>query len=234
MNRGKITAVLFMIVFLLIAAVIATFLTGLDKKVEVTPEPLVTNAVIITETEAPVAFTPAPTNVVLTPAPTPVPTPAPTPEPTPAPTQAPSAFAIPFDSSGAEATGTLLGSGSFQSGTGANIDIRADWEARVSGASQAEVTITVSLISYSIHLNAMPNAVNIGLNGQYASLGAPAVNYDGSSQIVTTLASKSFPVELRQGDSRTLDLQVEWQFGGTYGDMVIPAIECGGNFTVSR
>lgn len=250
MNRGKITAVLFIIVFLLVAAVIATFLTGLDRRVEATPAPVETNAVIITETDTPVAFTPAPTNVVLTPAPTqapaPVQTPAPTPAPTPKPTDPPSAFAVPYDPNGGSGAipgvsdvgttpaGTFLGSGSFSSTTGANIDIRADWEARVADSSQAEITVSISLISYSVHLNAMPNAVNIGLNGQYASLAAPAVDYDGSAQITTPLASKSFTVELREGSSRTLDLQVEWQFGGTYGGMSIPVIECGGNFTVSR
>lgn len=235
MNRGKISAVLFIIVFLLVAAVVATLLTGLDRRAEAEPSPAEPTAVVITETEAPVSFTPAPTNVVLTPAPTPAPTPVPTPAPTPKPTDPPSAFAIPFEPGpGVTPNGVVLGSGSFRSGTGANIDIQADWQAVTSGSSQVDVTVTVSLLSYSLHMSAMPNSVNIGLSGQYASLGAPAVDYDGSALLTTTLASKTFTVELRDGDSRNFDLQVEWQFGGTYGGMVIPAVECGGNFTVAR
>lgn len=236
--KGKATAVLFIIVFLLVVAVICTFLTSLDRRSE--PEPTPQTAAVVTAQPQPVQPTPVPTNEVITPTPV-TPPPAST-TPTPAATPAPSTettgtvetapFAVPTESTGSQ--GAVLGSGTFRSSTGNNIDIRAEWEARTAGSSQVEVTVTVYLESYALHMMAVPNSVNISLNGQYASLGAPAVDYDGGPQISTKLASQTFTIECSEGDSRNVGLQVEWHFGGTYGGVEIPEIECGGEFVVSR
>ena len=131
--------------------------------------------------------------------------------------------------------GKLLGSGSFSSHTGAHIDIRADWEARVSGDTDISVRVTVYLNSYSIYVNALPNCLNIGLNDQYVTLDSPAISYDSNTALLTTeLGSQSFTVQLPAGGSRDLDLQAEWHWGGTYGGEYIPVIECGGTLTISR
>ena len=97
------------------------------------------------------------------------------------------------------------------------------------------VLVTVTLNSYSIHVNALPQKLNIGLNGQYVSLDSPEIHYDSNTALLSTqLGSQSFTVQLAEGSSRDLDLQVEWHWGGKYGGVDIPVIECGGRFSVAR
>ena len=244
--KGKITAVLFILVFLLVVAVVFTFLTSLDRRREAEASQPVNNEVVVTEntpapTEAP--FEAPQQSVQVTPAAAAPAVPAATPAPTPAQESAPAAAVIetpipaatPAASVGTTPAGTLLGSGTFTSRTGAHIDIHADWEARVSNAEEISILVTVTLDSYSIYVNNLPNSVNIGLNGQYVSLEFPAISYDSNTaQLHTELGKQSFTVQLPEGSSRELDLQAEWHWGGTYGGMDIPVIECGGTFSVNR
>lgn len=229
--KGKITAVLFIVVFILVVAVVCTFLTSWDKagNDEAQGEDDGGSSVVVVMptpgTTSP-AETPAASAAISTPAPTasPAGSPAPTPTPTPAPTPTPEPVYTEQD----------LGSGSFKSDTGAKLNIRADWSARTISSSQIEVKVKISLDSYSIHLQAVPNSVNVNLAGQYTSLDAPAVDYDGAEAINTVLAEKTFTVDLAQGESDSLTLAVEWHFGGTYGDVELPVIECGGSINLSR
>lgn len=243
--KGKITAVLLILVFLLVVAVVFTFLTSLDRRREAAANAPVSQDVVVRD------VTPAPTvevQTLVTPVPfaapgqgaavTSAPVPAATPEPMPtenAVIETPTPVEPPETVTGVSDLGALLASGSFSSNTGKAINIRADYEARVTGANEIGVQVTIYLNSYSIHVNALPDKVNIGLNGQYVTLDSPAIDYDSNTQMLTTeLASQSFTVQLPQGNSRDLDLQAEWHWGGTYGGMEIPTIECGGRFTVSR
>lgn len=233
--KGKITAVLFIIVFILMVAVVCTFLTGWDRSDPASPSDTADPAgnadiTLITPPAETASSTQEPSStapiVVVAPSdstPPPVSTPAPT--PTPATTIAPVQPSY---------SGTDLGSGSFRSSTGAKLDIQADWSAKTISSSQIEVTVTISLDSYSLHLQAVPNSVNVNLDGQYVSLNAPAVDYDGSALINTVLATKTFTVDLAEGQSDNLSLAVEWHFGGTYGDVELPSIECGGTISLSR
>ena len=247
--KGKITAVLFILVFLLVVAVVFTFLTSLDRRREAAANEPVNNDVVVTENApVPTAEAPAPASAVPyeAPAQTAVVTPAPTAEPAAAPAEpaepaaavieTPTPEGIPESVSGnAPDMGALLGSGSFSSNTGTAVNIRADWEARVSGANEVKLQVKIILNSYSIYVNSLPNAVNIGLNGQYVSLDSPALSYDSNtSQLTAELASQSFTVQLPAGSSRDLDLQAEWHWGGTYGGVYIPVIECGGTISLSR
>ena len=245
--KGKITAVLFILVFLLVVAVVFTFLTSLDRRREAEANQPVNNDVVVTEntptpTQAPVSVSATPyeapsqgSAVIATAAPAPA---APAVESTPAPAVMETPVPVPAENSapgGVVGLGTLLGSGSFTSRTGAHIDIRTDWEARISGESEISVAVTVTLNSYSIYVNSLPGSVKIALNGQYVSLDSPEIHYDSNTALLSTpLASQSFTVQLPEGSSRDLDLQTEWHWGGTYGGMDIPVIECGGTFTVTR
>lgn len=223
--KNKITAILFIVVFLLIVAVLFTFFSSLDKKPAETPSlPSAEPSDVIID------YSPEPTQPVQTDAPTqPVNTPSPTPPATPTPTPTPSA-----EPSAPVSYGGKLGSGSFKSDTGAKLDIHADWSAKTVSSSQVEVTVKVILDSYSLHLQGVANSVNINLGGQYVSLDAPAVDYDGSAAISTELASKTFTVDLAEGQSDDLSLAVEWHFGGSYGNMDLPVIECGGTVSLAR
>ena len=228
MNKGRIKAVVLIIVFLLVVAVICSWLTNTDKKdeqpAENTNPPEESSNVIVIDPNG--SQSTAPAN---TPAPTPVPTPTPTPAPTPTPTPAPTPTPTPTP-----AYGDNLGSGTFKSGTGVPINLRADWSVKTTSASQVEVTIKVSVDSYAIHLQAVPYAVKLNVNGEYVSMDAPAVDYDGSAATNTVFGSKTFTVNLSSGSSANIPVAVEWHFGGTYGGEQIDVIECGGTISVSR
>ena len=228
MNKGRIKAVLLIIVFLLVVALICSWLTNTDKTEEqpaenTNPPEESSNVIVIdpngTQSTAPVN-TPAPAT---TPAPTPTPTPAPTPTPVPTPTPTPT-----------PQYGDSLGSGSFKSDTGLPINLRADWSVKTVSASQVEVTIKVSVDSYAIHLQAVPYAVKLNVNGEYVSMDAPAVDYDGSAATNTVFGSKTFTVNLSEGSSANIPVAIEWHFGGTYGGEQLDVLECGGTISVSR
>lgn len=233
MSKGKIKTVLFLIVFLLVLAVACNLLmdltAGKDDGDEGGRSSLPTaDPYITTPTAEPAQGlapieTPAQTiQPVSTPDPTPVPTIAPTPVPTPAPTPTP----VPAD--------TVLGSGSFKSETGVPIDVRADWTATVVDADTVKVTVNVNLVSYSLHITAAPNSVNVSVGDDYRSAGSPTVDNDENVQITTLLATTEHYLSLSQGQSGSFPVAVEYHFGGVYKELELPVIECGGSITLSR
>ena len=226
---------LFVLVFLLIAAAVFMVLTRLDGMMNSSePAAPVDDPVIVPP--APTAQAPvttpfaAPATPVPTPVPTPVVTPqpytpqAPQPTPTPLPTTVPTS--VPYR--------TNLSSGSFRSDTGTYLNITANWSAQSLDQSRIEVTVSVSAESYALQVDGWPKTLNLSLDGQYVSLDSPAIHYEGSSQITTALGTHTFTVDLPSNSSRTLALQVEWQYNGSYSGVQLPVIECGGNISISR
>ena len=235
--KGKSAAVLFIIVFLLTASVIGAYIgdrkSAQEPPAEETVAPGEQDAVVQTPAETGDPYTaPAPVTTQA-PAATPVPTPIPTPVPTPVPTPEPVETQL-FPDPPQQPAGSSLGAGSFSSDTGTGLNLRADWSAQTSGDGQAQVTVSVSIVSYSLHLSALPGAVNLSLDGQYLSMDGPAVEYDGTGSITTGVGNRSFTVDLASGETRDLHLDVVWNFGGTYQEVELPAIECGGGITLSR
>lgn len=240
--RGKAAVVLFVIVFLLAVGVVGTFLTGRDPASEQPSAPPVTEpaggtgVVIPEETplpsatyKVPVVTTPPGGTVTVSKAPA-----ATAPVPTPKPTDD-FVVVIPSPPVTQEAVyGDSLGSGSFSSDTGVGLNLQADWSARTTDDSQVEVTVAVFINSYSLHLKAMPGAVNLSLDGQYVSLDGPTVDYDGSGQISSSAGSRTFVLGLAAGESEAFHLDVVWNFGGSYQEVELPSIECGGDIYLSR
>ena len=232
MARGKIKAVLFIIVFVLAVAIGCNALIDLseNKAPEVTADPFLTtpspdpgqSGSLPLETAAPTA-TPIPVQTV---APTAVPTPAPTPIPVPTATPAPTPTPAPV--------GQVLDSGSVRSQTGLPIDIRADWVATVLDSDRVQVQVTVVLESYALQIAESYKSVNVSVGDQYASCNSPAVDYDGSAKLETVLGTTSHTLYLAQGTSNVFPLAVEYHFGGTYSGEELPVIECGGSITLSR
>ncbi len=235
--KGKFTAVLFILVFILIAAAVFTVLSGLDRVLPAPPTPTPVNGTTVVPADSATAPYIVPGSVSTadaTPPPTVIPTATPVlpptapPTPTPLPTTAPTTVPVQ----------TTLTSGSFSSQTGTWLNITADWS--VVGLDQDRVTVTVnvSATSYALHYSAFPKTLNISLDGQYVSLDPPAITYDGGEMAVHALGTTSFTVDLPANSSKVLALQVEWQFngemGGPNGRMMLPVIECGGAISVSR
>lgn len=237
MKPGKIKAMLFIIVFLLVVALVCAWATGEDAPsggsssgsstvtVPIVPTPDRT-AAEPAETEAPEEMT----AVLDTPTPAPVITPAPTAEPTPEPTPVPTPEPTPTPAPEIVLSGTPIASGSFSSKTKNNIDIRADWEAYAGDNDTANIKVTVYVVCWTLNLNPSTDALKINLGGEYATVGTPAITYTGSSQLVSELGSRTFNVRLTEGMAN-VPLAVEWHFGGSYGGVAIDAIECGGNIT---
>lgn len=222
--KNKLVAVLFIIVFVLLVAVIFSLLNdGQDAAGigDVRLNAKETQSAVVTSmpTFAPAETTAEPTLLPL-PTEAPTPTPLPTPTPTPAPTPAP--------------VGTELGTGSFESASPVQgLNIVADWSAKTVDDSTVAVAVTVSTVSYSLHLEPA-RSVNITLAGQYATLDVGAITYDGSTMAKNELASTTFNVDLPVGSSNSYTLAVEWHFGGAYMNTPIDVLECGGNITLVR
>ena len=222
MDKRRIKAVIFILLFLLVMAVAVNLLLDMEKdKREVVHLPGESAAPAPTEA-------PAPTPVPATPAPTPAPTP--TPEPTRDPyidtpaTPVPTLQPLPTPTGTPTPEGEELGTGTFRSETGVGLNVRAEWT----------VTMQIWLDSYSLHLIQVNNCVNVSVGESYVTANAPAVDIDDNSAHQTLLATTEHVVNLADGESRSFPVQVEYQFGGTYQQQELPVIECGGAIELKR
>ena len=241
--KGKFTAVLFILVFVLIAAAVFTVLSGLDRSRAPEPSPTPASVsggdtvnIVPDDTAATPYLLPS---AEPTPAPTPAPTPVPTVAPTLAPVSAPEPTPLPTAAPTTVPVQTTLASGSFSSQTGTWLNITADWSVTALDQNRAQVTVSVSAVSYALHYLAFPRSLNVSLDGQYVSLDPPSITYDGGEQAVHPLGTTNFTVELPANSSKALALQVEWQFNGEMGGpsgerTLLPVIECGGTINVAR
>ena len=131
--------------------------------------------------------------------------------------------------------GTVIGSGQFRSDTGTALNIHADWTASINDPQSVNVTVTVFADHYSLMTTATPGALQVSVDGQYVSLGSPAIENDGTTGLaMTQINSHTFQVPLTSGDIRTVPVQVVWQYRGSYSGVDLPTIECGGSITVTR
>lgn len=227
MRKGRIKALLFIVIFLLVMATAITLLLDMEserREVEqlgydpyaATPTPTAPPVV----TQAPVS-TIMPTPYQPTPAPTPVPTPTPAPTPVPTPTP------VPF--------GQTIGSGVFESTTGVPLNIHAVWTAKTLDENRVCVRVEVSLVSYSLQIIAAHNAVNVSVGDSYQSSDTPDVNLDDNAALHTTpIAVTDHIIELPAGQSHSFPVQIQYLFRGVYFNQEIDTIECGGSIQLSR
>ena len=232
MDKRRIKAVIFILLFLLVMAVAVNLLLDMEKdKREVVHLPSESAAPAPTEA-------PTPTPVPATPAPTPAPTP--TPEPTRDPyidtpaTPVPTLQPLPTPTGTPTPEGEELGTGTFRSETGVGLNVRAEWTANVMDAKHVKVTMQIWLDSYSLHLIQVNNCVNVSVGESYVTANAPAVDIDDNGAHQTLLATTEHVINLSDGESRSFPVQVEYQFGGTYQQQELPVIECGGAIELKR
>ena len=222
MTSGKIKAVLFIIIVLLIVAVVASWFVNREEAARVEAE------------EAARAAAAA----AVTPAPTPVPTPEPTavlvnPQPTPAPTPTPAPlFDVPEVNADPSYYGSTLAAGSFSSSYGLGIDLVADYTVTALNADEVSVTVTVSVQSGALQSGEM--LLDISAGGQFVTVYANAVNDDSMSISRHALGSQSLTVAAPVGQTSSIPVQAVWHFAGTYGGTSLPELECGGTISVTR
>ena len=227
MRKGKIKALIFIVVFLLVMATAITLLLDMEKErkeVEnlgydpyaATPAPT-----------APPAVTPMPVSTIMpTPVPpTPVPTPPPTPVPTPTPMPTPTPVPV----------GQVIGSGSFRSETGVPMNVRADWTAELLDANRVKVKVTVYLESYSLNVVASQNALHVSVGDDYVTANTPTIDLDDNAAIHSSLLNTTeHTLHLTGGETQSFPVQVEYLFRGTYFNREIDTVECGGMIQLSR
>ena len=232
MNFSKLKAVVFILVFLLVLALVVHWGLELDAKkhasdpteepliIEATPEP-------VHETPSPTpepvhtAPTPPPAQPVSTPKPTQAPAPTPAPTPQPAPTPAPTPTPAP--------AGKDLGSGSFRSSTGTGMELLCSWSAVSVDDNKAQVTLTIGVESATIYLNELVDRIHLRVGDQTGRITQPALSYEGG-RTTHQFGSKTFTVDLSQGSS--FNVAVEWHYSGSYGGTQLDVIECGGTITL--
>ena len=131
-----------------------------------------------------------------------------------------------------------MGSGSFASETQTYLNIHADWSVRSISTTQVEITVTVYCDHQSMYTIGLSKAVNIMLDGQYISLDSPAIEQDGNEFHSTVIGTHTFTLDVAQGESRDVQLSVEWGYGGEYGSpngrVHLDSLECGGSIHLSR
>jgi hypothetical protein len=88
------------------------------------------------------------------------------------------------------------------------------------------------VLSGALPSGPLPLGINVG--GQYETLTANAVNYDGAALAYSTLGTQTFTVSCPAGQTTSIPVQASWNFGGTYGGNEVPVLESGGYINVTR
>ena len=256
MNTGKLKAVVFIIVFLLLLALVVHWAMGQDeKRREAREEEEETETVEKSKTEQqaepqpqetpepqPQGFIEIPSGY----APAPTPPPArpqqqqqpqqqqPQPQPQQEEYVAPPAPTPPPEQPQQQEmpSGQFLGSDSFRSDTGTGLNMICDWSAVSVEGNQAKVTVTISVESFSLYLSNMGNNVFVSVGGQTGALAQPELEHDGG-YTVTTFGTLEFTLPLAEG-SNDFSVAVEWHYNGSYSGVAMDVIECGGTITLTR
>ena len=84
-------------------------------------------------------------------------------------------------------------------------------------------------------MTAIGEALNMAVDGKYVSLASPAIEIQTTAAPVSTVINNhTFTVNLSGGETRSIPVDVVWNYRGTYGGTYLDTIECGGNITLSR
>ena len=179
------------------------------------------------EPDKPVA-SPSPTQAAVS-DPTPVPsaappvTAAPVATPTPAPT--------PTDDGKAH-TRSLDKSGSFVSDGDTALKLEAAWSVTSKNDDELLVTVTVSARHYSLVIGQRYGTFSVG--GQSKSFTSPAFDIEdgGNYTTSTQLASESFVVPCKLGESVDLPVSVTWSYHGAYSGVDYKDIVASGSIHI--
>lgn len=198
----KQTAYIFaaFIVVLIILAIVIMWLTGGigGDKPEATPTPEVeTSAPRQTQFVIPTA-TPQPTEAVPTETPTMTATPTPTPE-------APS--------------GTVIGSGAFDSATGVGLNTHTAWTATEQADGSVKLTLSVYARSYTMEIGR--RSIAISVNGSTSGGMTRSFSVDSPNSQTDTLIY-TYSTTVAKGSS--VSVSVDWNYKGQYSGQDLDVI----------
>lgn len=200
----KQTAYIFaaFIVVLIILAIVIMWLTGGigGDKPEATPTPATeTSAPRQTQFVIPTA-TPQPTEAVPTETPTVTATPAPAPTP-----EAPS--------------GTVIGSGAFDSATGVGLNTHTAWTATEQADGSVKLTLSVYARSYTMEIGR--RLIAISVNGSTSGGMTSAFGVDSPNSQTDTLIY-TYSTTVAKGSS--VSVSVDWNYKGQYSGQDLDVI----------
>ena len=225
--QGKIKAILFIVIFLLLIAILISAFTrkqgidvpSVDQLIAANPTDNIetvsndSQSGLPTPPSGPIMLpTPTPVPASNIPAtPTPTPTPSPTPEPTPTPTPEPTPTVL------------NLENGTFRSNTETGLNLRVDYGISQNVDGSVHVHTTVSIESYQIHAGANPWGMQVNVAGNVQNLSVPEIQTDDPAQLVTEVGTADFDIKYN-GGGLTVPIQVTWNYGGRYSGKDLPQI----------
>ena len=118
--------------------------------------------------------------------------------------------------------GTVTGSGSFASSTGAELDVQVNWQAFKDSGGSRKVRLDISLNCCNIYVGARYDGLTITLGDTVKTLNTDAIEYTGSS---TNILIGSIIMDLPEGAT---DCTVSWAFRGSYNQVKIDNIIASG------
>ena len=119
--------------------------------------------------------------------------------------------------------GQVSASGSFASQTGTSLNLLVSWTVTVDGFGQKTLYITVSSSSYSLSASALPNSLELTVNGMVYTATPNAINYSGSTMANNVLASFTVPNAVAPAS-----ITASWRFNGVYSGVALNTITASG------
>ncbi|HBD86375.1 MAG TPA: hypothetical protein DC001_03000 [Clostridiales bacterium] len=199
-NKAGLLASLLILLIILIALFV--FLRSCTSEIsEATPTP----SAAPTVTAPPATETPEPSPTPTEQPPSPTPTEQP---PTPTPTLTPIDLA-----------------GSFQSDTGTDLNLIAEWTAVSSDEEKVTLTVALYVESYSLQYSSLDNGATVVIDGVSHSFITDPIDYDGADGLAKNRLG-SISVNLTPDENRTLTvpISVSWAFVGTYSGVDLESI----------
>lgn len=115
--------------------------------------------------------------------------------------------------------GQLISSGSFVSQTGTSLNLLVSWEAASDGFGQKTLYITVSALSSSLQCAALPNTLEIIVNGMSYVTTPNAIDYHGGGSVSHVLGGCTVPNAYGPAS-----ITASWRFNGVIGGVPLGTI----------
>lgn len=136
------------------------------------------------------------------------------------------------DTETAPGYGQRLGSDTYYSNISELVALSANVSAETLNATQVKLTVTVSINSSAF--NTIPGYVNMAVNGVFTTVPSAGVNYNDATYVAHELATQTFIIDIADGSSISVPIDISWAWGGNYAGQYIDTFECGGMFTIVR
>ncbi len=119
--------------------------------------------------------------------------------------------------------GQVTASGTFASQTGTSLNLLVSWSAVTDGYGQKTLYVTASATSYSLYTGALPNALELTVNGMTYVATPNAINYGGTT--VTSHVLGQFAIANAYGPA---NITASWRFNGVYSGVALNTITASG------